>query len=55
MTDTSVLHSINVLQGKLEDINDNLPEWKRAALKKKFEECFDIIDSHERRAKDRRK
>ena len=52
--DVALLHQMNVLQGKLEDDYDKLPEWKKKALAVELERFWEILDASDRRKAQRR-
>lgn len=54
MTDTSLIHSFNVLAGKIDEVANQLPLWKQKALQVKLDEAWEILEATERRAKERR-
>ena len=51
MTDVSLIHQLNVLTGKVEEesLAGKLQEWKKKLLAEHIEECFLLIESHDRR------
>ena len=49
MTDRVLEHQISVLLGKVQDVYDTMPEWKKKLLMVKVDEAFEVITSTDRR------